>query len=1107
LINNHAIGTVFSPDAAGGAIYNWLYAALTLNDDTFANNAALGWNNSITGSSPGGSGRGGAIFDAATATITGTNDTFAYNLAQGGTGSDPRAGWGGAIDVYGNVALTNSTLAFNSIVQDSAFLKKGNGTDIMVETGGLLNMINSIAANGTGGLDIDVAGGYLGLQNLVMSSSGVAAKTLASTADPLLRPLANYGGPTPTLALQVGSPAIGQSSLTYLPKLDQRGYPRPNQGTGDLGAFELQHYVVTNTQDSGTGSLRWAVQSDVDESPITFSLPSGSVINLTSGPIVITHDLDIVGPGASQLTVNGDDTHRVFTVSDGTGSITGLTISRGLANQGGGIFNSGSLTLDGDVFQFDTALGDESPDLAGVGFGGAVYNDPGASLTVTNSTFANDVAEGAPGVTHFITDGRDQGDGGGARGGAIANAAGAELTVINDTFTQDIARGGDGVIWAITFPSYVGNGGAGYGGAIDNAGSATIVNATFNLNQVKQGALSTNNTSDGTDIFPEPGADLILYNTIAAGPGSFHDIVNLGTVSGGGNVVMASTGLTAGVVASTSAPQLNGLAYNGGQTPTMTLAKLSPAFGLGVLAVAPALDQLGNPRTVSGFVDPGAVELQVALPQPSAGSAYTINYGQPLFLSASNTTNPANSNLSYSWDVGGKGTFTLATGRNPRVSWSQLSALGLGVGTTTVQVRVIDGYGGVNHTIVSQPVPLTILPAFQIAAVTPSAPGSIQHPLPSVDLTFTDPVDPSTLTASGFLKLTHDRTTAILPRLTFAKVAGQPGVERLSGLCALTAEGNYVLTFDASKLSDFYGAGIGQTSVTWTIDRTAPKSHVTFLPASVTSTSFVVSATGSDPAPRSGVVVSGVASYDLYVSTNGGALAYWTTVPATNPSATFTGQGGHSYGFQSIATDAAGNREVKAAAIEAGTYVLDLTKPVTQVTYVESSNQPIGLTVNHGAAGRSFVGHVDLVFDNVTGLSDLISGNHIHLVKHALNGTGSTPISPLAYQLSVVDRAIEFNFGAKGLGGSPTSTLGDGYYEIDVDGIAQSFYFDRILGDVNGDGSVDANDVNLVTQLLGRSVTGEAIDVDGSGTITSMDRIITLRARGHALAAGLQLDA
>jgi hypothetical protein len=456
------------------------------------------------------------------------------------------------------------------------------------------------------------------------------------------------------------------------------------------------------------------------------------------------------------------------------------------------------------------------------------------------------------------------------------------------------------------------------------------------------------------------------------------------------------------------------------------------------------------------------------------------------------------------------------------------------------------------------------------------------------------------LAATDFLRLTYDGAAATLPHLTFATVSGQPGVEQLSGLSSLTAQGSYTLTFDATKLSDYYGPGVGQTSVNWIIDKTAPTSHVNSLPASETSTSFVVSASGTDPTPAPGVMVSGVASYDLYVSTNGGPFAYWTTVPAANPSATFAGQGGQSYGFQSFATDAAGNRESKPAAIEAGTYVPDLTPPVSQVTYVGSSNQnfvvafagsaaagnvldhidvfvevddgpampitksaassgtvnyeaiadgtshtytfysigvdragnvqptpvgpeagvsvtatfaapasnlPIALTVNHGAAGRSFVEYADLYFDNGSGLASLISGNHIHLVQHSLSDTGSTTISPSAYTLSVVDNAIELNFGASGLGGNPTSTAGDGYYEIDVDGIAEAFHFGRILGDVNGDGTVDSTDVNLVTEYLGSSVPGQVINVDGSGTVSAADRIITQRAKGHALAAGLHLDA
>ena len=102
--------------------------------------------------------------------------------------------------------------------------------------------------------------------------------------------------------------------------------------------------------------------------------------------------------------------------------------------------------------------------------------------------------------------------------------------------------------------------------------------------------------------------------------------------------------------------------------------------------------------------------------------------------------------------------------------------------------------------------------------------------------------------------------------------------------------------------------------------------------------------------------------------------------------------------------------------------------------------------------------------------------------------------------LSVVDHAIEFNFGALGLGGSPDSAAGDGYYEIDIDGISRSFYFDRIFGDVAGDGIVDANDLSLITSAMGVSIPGELTNLDGSGTVTPLTRLAAIRARATSSA-------
>jgi hypothetical protein len=79
-------------------------------------------------------------------------------------------------------------------------------------------------------------------------------------------------------------------------------------------------------------------------------------------------------------------------------------------------------------------------------------------------------------------------------------------------------------------------------------------------------------------------------------------------------------------------------------------------------------------------------------------------------------------------------------------------------------------------------------------------------------------------------------------------------------------------------------------------------------------------------------------SYAIYESTNGGPWTPWTTVSATAPTASFTGQSNTTYSFYSIATDYAGNSEVKQPIIEASTYVPDLTPPVTSVDSTTGTN-------------------------------------------------------------------------------------------------------------------------------------------------------------------------
>src|SRR5262249_53950279 len=98
-------------------------------------------------------------------------------------------------------------------------------------------------------------------------------------------------------------------------------------------------FTVLNLADSGDGSLRGAIEAaEANPGPdlIDFAAGVQGTIVLTSGELVISHDLTIAGPGADLLTVTGSDTSRVFDVVGGTDestriavSISGLTISHG----------------------------------------------------------------------------------------------------------------------------------------------------------------------------------------------------------------------------------------------------------------------------------------------------------------------------------------------------------------------------------------------------------------------------------------------------------------------------------------------------------------------------------------------------------------------------------------------------------------------------------------------------------------------------------------------------------------------------------------------------------------------------------------------------------
>src|SRR5207244_3386220 len=70
--------------------------------------------------------------------------------------------------------------------------------------------------------------------------NGNQVGTSAQPIDPHLGVLQNNGGPTPTMALLPGSPAIDAGANNVAPSYDQRGFARPVNGIADIGAYEFQ---------------------------------------------------------------------------------------------------------------------------------------------------------------------------------------------------------------------------------------------------------------------------------------------------------------------------------------------------------------------------------------------------------------------------------------------------------------------------------------------------------------------------------------------------------------------------------------------------------------------------------------------------------------------------------------------------------------------------------------------------------------------------------------------------------------------------------------------------------------------------------------------------
>jgi hypothetical protein len=429
----------------GGGIFNEEDGTLVVWNSVFSNNSAYAWGGGIcsfdrlmvyTSTFSGNEAQSGGGIYGYEGVLTVQNSTFSGNhVSSGGGGigndgtltvqdsvfSSNEAGYGGGIcngNEYENAVLTveNSTFSGNSVewgdgggidneggtltVRNSTF--SGNSADYGggIDNESTLNLYNTLIGNSPDGGDC--RGSVAANSHNLIAGTGFDACDLTDGAggsligvDPLLGPLGNYGGDTPTMPLLLGSPAINAGAACLA--ADQRGIARPQGPACDIGAFESRGFGLVISGGDGQSALidtafaqpLSVTFSSVDGAPveagmvITFTAP-GEGAGLASSVLTATTDAG----GAAGVTATANGLVGSYTVTaTATGVMTPATFH--LANKGPNaimaVLGNGQVIADGDAAP---SIAD-STDFGGVPMGQAVThtfiisNDGIEDLTLT----------------------------------------------------------------------------------------------------------------------------------------------------------------------------------------------------------------------------------------------------------------------------------------------------------------------------------------------------------------------------------------------------------------------------------------------------------------------------------------------------------------------------------------------------------------------------------------------------------------------------------------------------------------------------------------------------------------------------------------------------
>jgi hypothetical protein len=402
-------------------------------------------------------------------------------------------------------------------------------------------------------------------------------------------------------------------------------------------------FTVTNTADSGTGSLRAAITAaDADTTaPHTINFSNSTAggntnfydgtahtITLATALPNLARDMTIQGPGAGGLTITGYAAAvRVFNQTTPNLTISGMTLTGRIAGGGAGVNQTAvneNLTISNSVIAGSSASGPGvvsnlaggTVSISGTSVsnntteGGALWVNQspagGAALNILNSQVLNNVSTGPGGAVSFYFGGTLTIDHSTIAGNSTSGTGGAvyvwgypagSTTISSSTIANNTAAGGGGAVFlgtgtnntAVTSTTITGNVGL-TAGAIDNASAATIT---------LDNAILSGNTAGGVPEVASSHAVTVSYSALdtLAGMTAYTD--------NGGNLSQADS--------TPAALALQPLASATGPNGTFGVIRLNSG-STAVDAGDPAqggsghTDELGTPRPQGAGVDIGAVE-------------------------------------------------------------------------------------------------------------------------------------------------------------------------------------------------------------------------------------------------------------------------------------------------------------------------------------------------------------------------------------------------------------------------------------------------------------------------------------------------------------------